>query len=95
MLFLFKSLETENLKLIQECQKAQEKLEACKVVSIRTRSELNQQAENLETEINQLEEKIKKEKRESAKIEEVIESAGRFLHILRALSKRHLHLNEC
>ena len=43
---------------------------------MKTRSELNQQAENLETEINQLEEKIRKEKMESTKIEEIIENAG-------------------
>ena len=39
------------------------------------RSELNQQAENLETEIRQLEERIYKERKEAAKVEEIIENS--------------------
>jgi BMFP domain-containing protein YqiC len=45
-------------------------------VSVRTRSELNQQAENLETEIQQLEARIAEEKKEAAKVEEIIENSG-------------------
>ena len=48
-------------------------------VSVKTRSELNQQAENLEAEIRQLEERIKTEKEEAAKVEEIIENSGVFL----------------
>ena len=43
---------------------------------MRTRSELNQQAENLETEIRQLEARIAEEKKEAAKVEEIIENSG-------------------
>ena len=55
LLDLFAKLEAENLALIQECQEAEAKLGAGKEVSVRTRTELNQQAENLEAEIRQLE----------------------------------------
>ena len=48
-------------------------------VSVKTRSELNQQAENLEAEIRQLEERIKTEKEEAAKVEEIIENSGEFM----------------
>ena len=41
------------------------------------RSELNQQAENLETEIKQLEERIFNERKEAAKVEEIIENSGK------------------
>ena len=62
---------------IQDVQwQAEARLAAGKAVSIKTRSELNQQAENLEAEIRQLEDKISSEKREAAKIEEVIENSG-------------------
>ena len=44
---------------------------------MRTRSELNQQAENLETEIRQLEARIAEEKKEAAKVEEIIENSGK------------------
>ena len=59
---------------------AEARLAAGKAVSIKTRSELNQQAENLEAEIRQLEDKISSEKREAAKIEEVIENSGEVHH---------------
>ena len=36
---------------------------------------MNQQAENLETEIRQLEERIYKERKEAAKVEEIIENS--------------------
>ena len=55
LLDLFAKLEAENLALIQECQEAEAKLGEGKEVSVRTRTELNQQAENLEAEIRQLE----------------------------------------
>ena len=57
-------------------QKAESRLEAGRAVSVRTRSELNQQAENLETEIRQLEARIAEEKKEAAKVEEIIENSG-------------------
>ena len=57
-------------------QKAESRLEAGRAVSVRTRSELNQQAENLETEIRQLEARISEEKKEAAKVEEIIENSG-------------------
>ena len=44
---------------------------------MRTRSELNQQAENLETEIRQLEARIAEERKEAAKVEEIIENSGK------------------
>ena len=50
---------------------------AGKAISIKTRTELNQQAENLEAEIKQLEDKISNEKKEAAKIEEIIENSGK------------------
>ena len=50
-------------------------MEAGRAVSVRTRSELNQQAENLETEIRQLEARIAEEKKEAAKVEEIIEKS--------------------
>ena len=52
---MFAKLEAENLSLIQECQEAEAKLAEGKEISMRTRTELNQQAENLEAEIRQLE----------------------------------------
>ena len=52
-------------------------MEAGRAVSVRTRSELNQQAENLETEIRQLEARIAEEKKEAAKVEEIIENSGK------------------
>ena len=55
LLDLFAKLEAENLALIQECQEAEARLGEGKEVSVRTRTELNQQAENLEAEIRQLE----------------------------------------
>ena len=59
-----------------DCQ-AEARLEAGRAVSVRTRSELNQQAENLETEIRQLEARIAEEKKEAAKVEEIIENSGK------------------
>ena len=56
--------------------KAESRLEAGRAVSVCTRSELNQQAENLETEIRQLEARIAEEKKEAAKVEEIIENSG-------------------
>ena len=38
---------------------------------------MNQQAENLETEIKQLEERIFNERKEAAKVEEIIENSGK------------------
>ena len=55
LLELFAKLEAENLALIQECQEAEARLGEGKEVSVRTRTELNQQAANLEAEIRQLE----------------------------------------
>ena len=52
---LFAKLEAENLALIQECQEAEARLGEGKEISVRTRTELNQQAANLEAEIRQLE----------------------------------------
>ena len=52
-------------------------MEAGRAVSVMTRSELNQQAENLETEIRQLEARIAEEKKEAAKVEEIIENSGK------------------
>ena len=52
-------------------------MEAGRAVSVRTRSELNQQAENLETEIRHLEARIAEEKKEAAKVEEIIENSGK------------------
>ena len=75
LLDLFAKLEAENLSLIQQCQQAEARLEAGRAVSVKTRAELNQQAENLETEIRQLEARIAEEKREAAKVEEVIENS--------------------
>ena len=46
-------------------------------VSVKTRAELNQQAENLEAEIRQLEKRIKAEKEEAGKVEEIIENSGK------------------
>ena len=43
--------------------KAEARLEEGRAISIKTRSELNQQAENLETEIRQLEERIYRERK--------------------------------
>ena len=37
---------------------------------------MNQQAENLETEIRQLEERIYRERKEASKVEEIIENSG-------------------
>ena len=56
--------------------KAEAKLTSGKAIALKTRAELNQQAENLEAEIRQLEDKIKTEKKEAAKIEEIIENSG-------------------
>ena len=55
LLELFAKLEAENLALIQECQEAEARLGEGKEISVRTRTELNQQAANLEAEIRQLE----------------------------------------
>ena len=51
-------------------------MEEGRAISIKTRSELNQQAENLETEIRQLEERIYRERKEASKVEEIIENSG-------------------
>lgn len=59
--------------------KAEARLAAGKAISIKTRTELNQQAENLEAEIKQLEDKISCEKKEASKIEEIIENSGKLL----------------
>ena len=59
--------------------KAEARLAAGKAISIKTRTELNQQAENLEAEIKQLEDKINCEKKEASKIEEIIENSGKLL----------------
>ena len=61
---------------------AEARLEEGRAISIKTRSELNQQAENLETEIRQLEERIYNEMKEASKVEEIIENSGEhsFLH---------------
>lgn len=75
LLDLFSKLETENLTLIQECQHAEARLAAGRSVSVKTRAELNQQAENLEAEIRQLEKRIKAEKEEAGKVEEIIENS--------------------
>ena len=75
LLDLFNKLECENLTLIQTCQQAEARLEAGRTISIKTRSELNQQAENLQTEIKQLEERIDRERKEAQKVEEVIENS--------------------
>ena len=75
LLDLFNRLECENLALIQTCQQAEARLEAGRTISIKTRSELNQQAENLQTEIKQLEERIDRERKEAQKVEEVIENS--------------------
>ena len=56
-------------------------MEEGRAISIKTRSELNQQAENLETEIRQLEERIYKERKEASKVEEIIENSGE-LHLV-------------
>ena len=88
LLDLFKKLESENLSLIQDCQQvkilfllldceALALLEAGRALSVGTRSELNHQTENLETEIRQLEARIAEEKKEAAKVEEIIENSGR------------------
>ena len=52
-------------------------MEEGRAISIKTRSELNQQAENLETEIRQLEERIYSERKEASKVEEIIENSGK------------------
>ena len=57
--------------------KAEARLEAGREVSVRTRAELNQQAENLETEIRELEARIAEEKKEAARVEEIIENSGK------------------
>ena len=44
-------------------------------MAVTTRAELNQQAENLEAEIRQLEQRIKTERLEAGKVEEIIESS--------------------
>ena len=44
-------------------------------MSTSVRAELNQQADNLEAEINQLEERIRAEREEARKVEEMIENS--------------------
>ena len=89
-------VDTTRLRIIEQCFKAEAKLESGRAVSIKTRwdsyyfshfpikikfeypfrSELNQQAENLETEIKQLEDRIYNERKEATKVEEIIENSG-------------------
>ena len=57
---------------------AESRLAAGRQVSVKTRAELNQQAENLEAEIKQLENRIQTEKEEAAKVEEIIENSGQY-----------------
>ena len=54
---------------------AEERLAAGRSVSTNVRAELNQQADNLEAEISQLEERIRVERLEAGKVEEMIESS--------------------
>ena len=58
---------------------AESRLAAGRQVSVKTRAELNQQAENLEAEIKQLENRIQTEKEEASKVEEIIENSGQSL----------------
>ena len=53
------------------------------------RSELNQQAENLETEIKQLEERISKERKEASKVEEIIENSGSTKHKWKQINEKN------
>ena len=57
---------------------AESRLAAGRQVSVKTRAELNQQAENLEAEIKQLENRIQTEKEEASKVEEIIENSGQY-----------------
>ena len=61
-------------------------MEEGRAISIKTRSELNQQAENLETEIRQLEERIYNERKEASKVEEIIENSGEHSYLVSILS---------
>ena len=63
-----------NVKLTDPSQ-AEERLAAGRAVSTNIRAELNQQADNLEAEIHQLEERIRLEKEEAGKVEEMIENS--------------------
>ena len=54
---------------------AEERLAAGRSVSTNIRAELNQQADNLEAEIHQLEERIRLEREEAGKVEEMIENS--------------------